>query len=121
MLEITIVEIQRQPIGIKVIQSPNVVITTIGVETVVAPNMNVVRGGMLIGSTVNLGSGLNGVLVGRNLSRSSVLPTTTIGIVGTLQMVFTNMIMTTHVNMIINRPSMSSMAIGRYKNTMSQS
>jgi len=43
MLEITIVEIQRQPIGIKVIQSPNVVITTIGVETVVAPNMNVVE------------------------------------------------------------------------------
>jgi hypothetical protein len=120
MLKTTIVEIQRQLIGIKGIQSFNVFITTIGVETVVAPNMNVVRGGMLIGFIVNLGNRSNGVLVGSNLSRSSILPTTTTRIVGTPQMLFTNMIMTTHVNMTRNRPSMSSMAIRGYKNIMLQ-
>jgi hypothetical protein len=35
----------------------------------------------------------------RNLSRSSALPTTTIGVIGSSQMVFTNPIMTIHVNM----------------------
>jgi hypothetical protein len=33
-------------------------------------------------------------------------------------MVFTNPIMTTHVNRTIDRPSMSSMAIGKYKMQM---
>jgi hypothetical protein len=31
-------------------------------------------------------------------------------------MVFTNLIMTTHVNRIIDRPLMSSMVVGRYRN-----
>jgi len=60
----------EQLVGIKVIQSPNVIITTVGVETMVAPNTNVVRGGVLIGSVANLGSGLNGVLVGRKECKS---------------------------------------------------
>jgi hypothetical protein len=41
--EVVVVEIRRQLVGIKVIQSFNVVITTTRVETIVAPNMNVVR------------------------------------------------------------------------------
>ncbi len=50
----------------------------------VAPNMNVVRGGVVIGSTTNLGSGLGGVSKRSNLNQSSALPTTIIGVVGTL-------------------------------------
>ncbi len=99
MSETRIAKIQRQPTRSKVTQSPNVVITTTRVEIVVAPNTNVVRVGVLIGSTTNLGSGLDGVLPRRNLSRSSALPTTTIGVIGSSQMVFTNPIMTIHVNM----------------------
>ncbi len=91
-------------------------ITTIGVETVVMPTMDVVKRGVLIGSTTKLGSGLSGVLVGRKLSGSMTLPTTTIKVVGTPLMVFTNSIMTTHVNRIINQPLMSSMVVGNYKN-----
>jgi hypothetical protein len=64
--------------------------------------MDVVRGGVLIGSTSKLGSGLSGILARRNLNQSSIVPTTIIRIVGTLQMVFTNLIMTTHVNRIAN-------------------
>ncbi len=66
------------------------------------PNMDVVRRGVLIGFIAKLGNESSGILVGRNLSRSLTLPTTTIGVVGTLQMVFTNPIMTTHVNMIVH-------------------
>jgi hypothetical protein len=40
---------------------------------------------------------------------------TTIRVVGTPQMVFTNLIMITHVNRTANWPPMSSMAIGGYK------
>jgi len=44
------------------------------------------------------------------------LPIATIGVFGTPQMVFTNSIMTIHVNRIVDRPSMSSMVVGGYKN-----
>ncbi len=94
----TVAKIQRQPARTKVTQSLNVVITTTGMEMVVAPNTNVVRGGVLIGSVTNLGSGSSGVLARRNLSWSSTLPRITAGVVGSPQMVFTNPIMTTHVN-----------------------
>jgi hypothetical protein len=43
------------------------------------------------------------------------LPAAIIGVVGIPQMVFTNPIMTTHVNKIVDRPLMSSIATGRYK------
>jgi hypothetical protein len=42
MLKATVIEIKKQLIGIDVIQSPNVIITTTRVETIVAPNKNVV-------------------------------------------------------------------------------
>jgi hypothetical protein len=57
MLKATVVQIWKQPIGIKVTQSPNVVITTTRVEMVVTPCNNVVKGGILIGSAINLGCG----------------------------------------------------------------
>jgi len=85
------------------------------VEIVVAPNIDVVRRGELIESVIKLGSRSNGVLAVRNLSQSLALPTIINGVVGTLQMVFTNLIMTIHVNKTTDRPLMSSMAIGRYK------
>ncbi len=62
-----------------------------------------------------MGSRLSGVSTIRNLSQSLALPTITNGVVGTLQMVFTNLIMIIHVNKTTDRPLMSSMAIGRYK------
>ncbi len=71
-------------------------------ETVVAPNTNVVRGGVLIRFATNLCHGSSRILAGRNLSRSLGLPTTTNGVVGTFQMVFTNLIMTIHVNKTAN-------------------
>jgi hypothetical protein len=73
-------------------------ITTVGVKTVIMLTMDVVRRGVLIGSTTKLGSGLGGVLAGRKLCGSSRLPIATIGVVGTPQMVFTNLIMTIHGN-----------------------
>jgi hypothetical protein len=88
---------------------------TIGVETVVAPNIDVVRRGVLIGSATKLGNGSSGISVIRNLSRSLALPTTTTGVVGIPQMVFTNPITTLHVNMTIDRPLMNSMVIRRCK------
>ncbi len=81
----------------------------------VVPNIDVVRRGILIGFETKLGSGSNGVSVRRNLSRSLVLPTTTTGVVGIPQMVFTNPITTTHGNMILDRPLMSSMTVGGCK------
>jgi hypothetical protein len=56
--------------------------------------------GRLIGSAVKLGSGLGGILVRRKLNGSTTLPIATTGVVGTRHMVFTNPIMTTHVNRI---------------------
>jgi hypothetical protein len=69
-------------------------------ETVVAPNIDVVKRGVLIGFTAKLGSGLGGVSIIRNLNQSLAL-LAIIGVVGIPQMVFTNPIMTTHVNKII--------------------
>jgi hypothetical protein len=65
---------------------------------VVAPNIHVIKRGILIGSIAKLGSELGGVSVIRNLSRSLTLLATTIRVVGIPQMVFTNPMMTTHVN-----------------------
>jgi hypothetical protein len=70
---------------------------------------------VLIGSTSKLGNGLGGVLARRNLNRSLALPTTTTWIVGTPHMVFTNSIMTIHVNKTTNWPPMNSIVVGRYK------
>ncbi len=67
-------------------------------ETVVTPIRNVVRRGILIGSVTKLGSRLGGVFVVRNLSQSLTLPANIIGVVGIPQMMFTNPIMTIHVN-----------------------
>ncbi len=64
--------------------------------------MDVIKRGVIIGSITKLGSGLGGILAERNLTRSSALPITTIGVVGTPQMVFTNPITTTHVNSTTN-------------------
>jgi hypothetical protein len=100
ILEATIVETQKQHVRVGVTHSLYANITTTRVETIITPNINVVRRGILIGSVTKLGSELGGVLIGRNLSRSSVLPITTTRVVGILQMVFTNMIITIHVNMI---------------------
>jgi len=84
-------------------------------EMVVVPNIDVVKRGVLIEYVAKLGGGLSGILVVRNLNQSSALLIATTRIVGTLQMVFTNLIMNTHVNMITNQPLMSLMVIGRYK------
>jgi hypothetical protein len=60
--------------------------------------MDVVKKGVLIKSTTKLGNGSNGVSAWKKLNGSSSLPTTTIGVVGTPQMVFTNSITIIHVN-----------------------
>jgi len=100
--EVAIVEIQRQPVEIKVIQPLNIVIPSIGVETTIAPNKFFVRGGILTRPATGLGCGSEGVLKERNLNRSFALLITIIGLVGTLQIVFINPIMIIHVNMIID-------------------
>jgi len=69
---------------------------------VVAPNIDVVKRGVLIRFVANLGSGLNGILVKKNLNQSLALPIVITGVVGTPQMVFTNLIMSTHVNRTAN-------------------
>jgi hypothetical protein len=86
------------------------------VEIVVAPTTNFVRSGILIKYVANLGHGLGRVSTKRNLSKSLGILVTTIGIVGTPQMVFTNPIMTTHVKRTTDRPSMSLMVTRGYKN-----
>jgi hypothetical protein len=96
--EATIVEIRRQHAKVGVIQSLDAGITTIRMEMVVAPNMDFVKKGVIIRSTTKLGSRSNGILAKRNLSQSSTLPIATTRIVKTLQMVFTNPIITIHVN-----------------------
>jgi hypothetical protein len=68
------------------------------VETIIAPNMDVVRKGVIIESATNLGRGLGGLFTRKKLTRSSGLPIANTGVVGTPQKVFTNPIMTTHVN-----------------------
>ncbi len=79
----------------------------------VAPNKNVVKGGILIESTAKLGSGSSGIPIIRNLSRNSTLLTIIIRVVGTLQKVFTYLIMITHVHKIADQPLMNLMASGR--------
>ncbi len=110
------IEIQRQLAKIEVTQPLNVVIPTTRVE-IVAPKRNFVKGGVVIGFAMNLGHGSRGVLVGRNLSRSLGTPLATIGVDGTPYMVFTNPIMTTHVNMTTDQPPMSSIIVGGYIST----
>jgi hypothetical protein len=116
MSERAIVETWRQPTIVGVTQSLNAIITTIGVETIVAFNTDVVKMGVVIRFATNLGHGSNGFSTGRNLNRSLRLPTISIGVVGTPQMVFTNQIMTTHVHKTTNRPWINSIAIRGYKN-----
>ncbi len=82
-------------------------------EMVVEPNINVVRGGILIEFATKLGNGSNGVSTRRNLSQSLALPTAIIKVVGIPQMVFTNSITTTRVNMTADQPPMNSMVVGR--------
>jgi len=115
VLKVAVVEIWRQCVRLKVIQSFNTVIPTIRVETIVALATNFVKIGVLIGFVTNLGRGSGGVLARRNLSRSSRIPIAITKIVRTPQMVFTNPKMTTHVNMTAYRPSMNSIIVGRYK------
>ncbi len=111
------IETHRQPIGIEVIQSLNIVITTTWVDTIVAPNTNVVRKRVVVESIINLGHGLGKFLMGRSLNWSLGLPSANTGIVGTPKMVFTNLIMTTHVQKTTYRPLMNSITIGGYKST----
>jgi hypothetical protein len=70
---------------------------------VVVPNIDVVRREVLIGSTTKLGNRLGVVSIIRNLSWSSTVPIATTRVVGILQMVFTTLIITNHVNRIANR------------------
>ncbi len=62
--------------------------------------MGVVKSGVLIRSIAKLGSGSGGVSTRKKLSGSTTLPTTIIEVVATPQMVFTDPIMTTHLNRI---------------------
>jgi hypothetical protein len=116
MSKVVVVKTQRQLVGVVFIQSLDVGITTIRVEMVVLSTMDVVRMEVLIGSITKLGIGSCIVSVRRKLSGSSKLPITTIGVVGTPHIKFTNPIMTTHVNSTVDQPPMTSMAIRGYKN-----
>ncbi len=49
------------------------------------------------------------------MSQSLAIPVVITRVFSIPQLVFTNSIMTTHVNKIVDRPLMSSMAVGRYK------
>jgi len=113
--KVAVVETRKQHAKIGVTQSLDVGITITRVETIFVPNINVIKRGVLIRSVTKLGSGSSGVLAIRNLSQSLTLPTTTIGIVGIPQVVFTNWITTTHVNKTTNRPLMNSMVAGGYR------
>jgi hypothetical protein len=110
-----IVETCKQLVGLRVIRSLDAGTITIGVETIVAPTMNVVRRGILITSITKLGSRSDRISTRRKLNGSLTLPTINARVVGTPHMVFTNLIMTTHVNRNANRPPMSSMVIRMYK------
>ncbi len=98
--KVVVVETWKQHIGVEVTQSLDVGITTTRVETVVVSNKDVVKRGILIRFIRKLGSESSGVLTVRNLNRNSTLPIATIGVVGMVQMVFTNPIKTIHVNKI---------------------
>jgi hypothetical protein len=119
MLETIIVETWKQHARVRITQPFGAGTTTTRVEIVVAPSINVVRKGMLIGYVAKLGSGSNRVSVVRNLNPSLALPTVTIRVIGMPQMVFTNPIMITHVNMIANQPLMSPMDGGGVEVKMS--
>jgi hypothetical protein len=67
---VAIIEIQRQPIGIKVTQQLHSMIPTIGVEIVVVTTTNFVNNGILIGFATNLGHGLRGVLRGKDVFKN---------------------------------------------------
>jgi hypothetical protein len=108
MLEAVVVETWKH-VKIRVTQSFNAGITTTIVEMVVAFNINVVRRGILIGFVAKLGNRSNGVSARRN--QSSMLLTTTTGVVCIPQMVFTNPITTTHGNMTTDQPLMNSMTV----------
>jgi len=82
------------------------------VEMVVVVGIDVVRREILIGFVTKLGSRSNGILARRNLSQSSMLLTTTTRVVGIPQMVFINPITTSHGNMTVDQPLMSSMIVG---------
>jgi hypothetical protein len=116
MLEAIVVETLKQHAGVRVTQSLGVGIITTRVEMVVTPSIDVVKKEVLIGSIAKLGSGSSGVLIVRNLNRSLTLPTIIIRVLGILQLVFTNLIMNTHVNRTANQPLMCSMVVGRYRN-----
>jgi hypothetical protein len=113
--KVTIVKTRRQLVGVIIIQSLDVGITTIRVEIVVLPTMDVVRMEVLIRSITKLGSGSCVVSTRRKLSGNSALPITTTGVVGKPQIKFINPIMTSHVNRIVDRPPMSLMVVGGYK------
>jgi hypothetical protein len=115
VLEVTIIETQKQPTGVVVTQSLDVGITTTRGETIVVSTMDVVRKGLLIGFATKLSSGSGGVLIRSKLCGSLTLPIITMGVIGTPQMVFINLINTTHVNMTIDWPPMNSMAAGGYR------
>jgi hypothetical protein len=57
VLEAVVFETRKQHVGVGVIQSLDVGITTIGVVMVVVPNIDVVKRGVLIGFVAKLGSG----------------------------------------------------------------
>jgi hypothetical protein len=63
MLEMAIVETQRQPTGIVITQSFDVGKITTRVEIVVVPIMDVVKRGVLIGFIAKLDNGLHGVSI----------------------------------------------------------
>jgi len=96
-----VVETQKQHVGVGFIQSFDACITTTRVETIVAPNIDVIRRGVLIGFAAKLGRKLGEIFAIRNWSRNLTLPTAITRIVGIHQMVFTNLIMTIHVNRTI--------------------
>ncbi len=56
MLEATVIETQKQYVGVRVTQSFGTGITTIGVVMVVAPNIHVVKRGVLISTATKLGN-----------------------------------------------------------------
>ncbi len=102
MLEVVVVENQRQHARVGIIQSLNGVIRTIGVEMVVTPCINVFKRGVLIGFAAKLGSESSGVSIRRNMSQNLTLPAITTGVVGIPQMVFTNPITIIHGNRTID-------------------
>jgi hypothetical protein len=71
--KVAIVEIRKQPIGIKVIQQLHFVIPTIRVEIIVIITTNFVNNGILIGSATNLGHGLRGVFRGNKVFKDREL------------------------------------------------